>query len=136
MKLNRRSFLFGSAAAFGAIALAPHLEPIVWQDAGYKKRVIHGLGIGGLEDGEGLLHAVLKRWPTGTSILDVSVHPRVAYRCWFPPGSEPIFTDKSLMLIEAIGHPSQINISGQDDGVWFGERYTFPGPHKERWLWT
>jgi len=134
MKLSRRNFLFGSAATLGAIALAPYLEPIAFQGVGYKKRVISEVGITGLIDSDEPIHVSLKRWPLNTTLFHVSVHPRSTYRLWPPPGHELIFMDKSLMLIEATGCPSQVTIGGHDDGVWFRERYSFPDQSKERWL--
>ena len=134
MQINRRNFLFGSAATLGVVALAPYLEPIAFQGVGYKKRVISAMSIGGLASGEEPINVSLKHWPLNATLMHVSVHPRSAHR-WYPfPGERPIFTDKSLMLLEATGCPSQVTIEGHDDGVWFAERYKFPGPHKERWL--
>lgn len=134
MKINRRNFLFGSAATLGVIALAPYLEPIGFPGVEYKKRTISGMSIGGLEDDGEPIRVSLKRWPTGTTLFHVSVHPKSALRWWPPPGGEPIFTDKSLMLLEATGCPSQVEITGHDDGIWFVERYHFPSGSKERWL--
>ena len=135
MNINRRNLLFGSAATLGVIALAPYLEPIAFQGEGYKKRVISALSVGGLADGEEAIIASLKRWPLNTTMFQVSLSPRSAYR-WQPMlGCGPIFTDKSLMLIEATGGcPSQIVIDGHDDGVGFMERYSFPSGSKERWV--
>ena len=134
MKVNRRNFLFGSAATLGVIALAPYLEPIAFQGVGYKKRVISEMGITGLADGEEAIQVSLKRWPLNTTLFHVSVHPMSTYRLWPPPGHELIFTDRSLMLIEATGCPSQVQIGGHDDGMWFMERYIFPDQSKERRL--
>ena len=134
MKLSRRNFLFGSAATLGVIALAPYLEPIAFQGVGYKKRVISAISFGGLADGVEPITMSLKHWPLNTTVMCVSVHPRSAY-LWAPfPGERPIFMDKSLMLIEATGCPSQVTIEGHDDGVWFLERYSFPSRSKERWV--
>ena len=134
MKLSRRNFLFGSAATLGVIALAPYLEPIAFQGVGYKKRVVSKIGISGLAEGAEPISVSLKRWPLNTTLFQVAIHPRSVY-CWLPePGCGPIFTDQSLMLIEATGCPSQITIEGHDDGVWFMEHYSFPSGSKERWL--
>jgi len=137
MKLSRRSFLFGSAAALGVVALAPYLEQITWPDSSPKLRKVYKLGIRSPEkdpDPYGLIGVSLKRWPTNEVIYHVALNVTANYIWLSQPGCEPIFTDHSLMLIDATGCPSQITIEGQDDGVWFKERYNFPGPHKERWL--
>ena len=137
MKISRRNFLFGSAATLGVIAIAeiaPYIEPITLQSAGYKKRYVSKIGVNGLAIGEEPISVSLKRWPLNTTLFHVSVHPRSVY-IWLPvPGGEPLFTDKSLMLIEATGCPSRVTIEGHDDGVWFLERYSFPDQSKERWL--
>ena len=134
MKINRRNFLFGSAATLGVIALAPYLEPIAFQGVGYKKRVISAMSIGGLASGNEAIDVSLKRWPLNATLFQISIHPRAAFR-WLPmPGEWPIFADKSLMLIEATGCPSEVTIEGHDDGVWFKERYGFPSQSKERWV--
>ena len=134
MKISPRNFLFGSAATLGVITLAPYLEPIAFQGVGYKKRVISEVGIRGLADGDEPIHVSLKRWPLNTTLFHVSVHPRSTCRLWPQPGHEFIFTDRSLMLIEATGCPSQVKIGGHDDGVWIMERYSFPSGSKDRWL--
>ena len=134
MKLSRRNFLFGSAAALGGIALAPCLGPVAWPDDGYKKRMLYKIGISSPAKSEEIIEFWLKRWPTRELMFYAAVPARSTY-AWLPqPGLEPIFTDTSPMLIEATGCPSQITIDGHDDGVLFTERYRFPGPHKERWV--
>jgi len=135
MKLSRRSFLFGSAAALGVVALAPYLEPITWPDepdrpdGGYKLRKLYKLGIFSPVKGDNaVMEFSLKRWPTNATLHYMALNARANY-VWLPqPGWEPIFTDTSLMLIEATGCPSRITIEGKDDGAWFTERYSFPGP--------
>lgn len=151
IRINRRFFLFGSAATLAAAAL----PAIIADDAVTPERIytaqisspahglrrVHSVEFGAVErqEADSVMEIKVLRHPgAGLPLLCVLINARANY-LWKALPHEPfLFPDKTLMVVEATGVPSQVTIIGDDADGAFAERYNFRKSiaNVERWALT